>query len=235
MGSSGVAGFIVVRPGVPRDFLGSLGSLGCTVRRGVHLVTLGSLEYVLRVVGFVRGRCVYCGTQSGSSGSSGVAGFIIMHPLCRRVRQVLLGSLGCALGVVEFIWGRLVHLDAPWVSSHSSALSGFIGVHPGGLRVRCVHWGAPSWSLGSSRFSVFIGVRRVSVHWGAPWWLSGADRFTPWESPRSSGFIGVRVGGRRVHMGSLECALGVVRFILCHWVHWGMHWGSSGVAQLIGV
>ena len=39
----------------------------------------------------------------------------------------------------------------------------------------------------------------------------------------------MRLGGRRVHPGSLE------GFILCHWVHWGTHWGSSGVAQFIGV
>ena len=125
-------------------------------------------------------------------------------------------------------------------------------MRPGCRRVCPRSLGLLGCTLGVSGFAVFIGVlpRGRWVHPGSLGLLGcavyryigvrlggcrGADRFTPWESPRSSGFIGVRVGGRRVHMGSLECALGVVRFILCHWVHWGMHWGSSGVDQLISV
>ena len=55
------------------------------------------------------------------------------------------------------------------------------------------------------------------------------------------GFIGVRSGVRRFHpglLGSLGCALGIVRFIRGRWVHRGAPWwssGSSGVAEFIGV
>ena len=38
----------------------------------------------------------------------------------------------------------------------------------------------------------------------------------------------MRLGGSRVHPGTLGCALGVVGFIQCRWVHWGTSWGSSG-------
>ena len=58
---------------------------------------------------------------------------------------------------------------------------------------------------------------------------------------RGAGFIGVRHGNHRFHMGALHlsgCALGVVEFIRDCWVRRGAPWvstGSSLVAGYIGV
>ena len=192
-GSSGVAAFIGVCPG----------------GRRVHPMSLGSLGSALGVVGFIRGRWVYCGALRASSRcdlevycSSAIAGFIVVHPGGRSVRWVAWcaywGLLGTS-GVTGFMgvrpWGRLVH----------QGLLGSLGCV---LKVVVFIWCAP-WVNG------FIRVRYV--YWGAPLGLSGLSGI--------AGFIGVCTGGRRFHQGSLRSlgyALGVVGFILGHW---GAPWG----------
>ena len=89
-GSSGVAGFIGLRPGGRRDHPDTLGSLGC----------------VLGVIGFILGSWVHWSASWESSGSSGTVGLIGVR---LGVRRVNLGSLGCALGVVGFVQGRWGH------------------------------------------------------------------------------------------------------------------------------
>ena len=51
-------------------------------------------------------------------------------------------------------------------------------------------------------------MRGRCVHLGSPWWLPGSFGVSefimaPWRSSGSSLFIGVRPGGRRVHLVSL--------------------------------
>ena len=77
-----------------------------------------------------------------SSGSSGLAGFIVVHSGCRlgvtclsRVHPGSMGSFWCALGIVEFIRGRWVACGAYWGSLGSSGAAGFIGVRPCGSLV----------------------------------------------------------------------------------------------------
>ena len=128
--SSGVAGFIGVRPtvhrvhpgsGTPWGSSGSIGTVGFTRVRpeslGVHSGWLGSL-----------------GSVFGSSGSFGVIGFPrVSHggpwvtsvlfglnwvrPGFRWVHSVCFGSCGCVLGVVRFFEGCWIHPGAPWGSS----------------------------------------------------------------------------------------------------------------------
>ena len=69
-------------------------------------------------------------------------------------------------------------------------------------------------------------IRGRCVNWNSPWGSSGSSAVA-W-------FIGVRLGGRRVHPGSLRYALGVVVFIRCRWVNWGASWGSSGSSGVVG-
>ena len=66
--------------------------------------------------------------------------------------------------------------------------------------------------------------------------------YTPWGSSVSLGvaeLIGVRSGCRRVRsvsLGSLGYVVVVVAFVRGLWIHWGVHWissGSFGVAPLI--
>ena len=75
-------------------------------------------------------------------------------------------------------------------------------------------------------------MRGRLVHWAAPWVPSG--------SSGDAGFTGVRLGGYRVHpgsLGSLRCALDAVGFIRGRWFHreapWGLS-GSSGFARFTG-
>ena len=81
------------------------------------------------------------------SGSSGVAGFIVVRVCARRVHAgsgfigvrpgacrahvVSLSLLVCALGVVRFIRGSWVHWGAPWGSLGSSRVAALYRVHPG--------------------------------------------------------------------------------------------------------
>ena len=73
-GSSGVAGFTGVRP-------------------GVHPVLLGSMEYALSVFMFIQDHWVYWSPPWVSPGSSIVAGFNGVRPVVRRVYSGSLGSL----------------------------------------------------------------------------------------------------------------------------------------------
>ena len=194
--SSGFAEFIEVHPWGPWGH-------GCT----------------MEVVGFIRGSCVNFCALWGSSGSSGVATFIVVRPECRRVHP---GSFGCALTVVGFI---------PGLWRCALGLVGFIlghwvhWVHPGCCLVH------PGWlvSLGCALGVVGL-LRCLWVHWGAPWETSGSS----WVA----GFIGMRPRCRLVHPGSLcsfGCVLEVVGLIR---VDWGAPWGSSGssvAAGFIGV
>ena len=97
-GSSGVTGFIVVCPGGRRVHPGSLGSFGCT----------------LEDVWFIRGRCIHPEARRRSSGSSRFAGFIEVRSGGRGDAPGSLRSSGCAVGVVGFMRGRWVHLGTPW-------------------------------------------------------------------------------------------------------------------------
>ena len=115
----------------------------------------------------------------------GVAGYIVVGPVCRPVCSESLDGLGYATG-----------------TSDSFGVAVFIGVRPGGCRLR---WG---WlgSLGCSlvvigfvrgRWVHFVGVvcfvRLNWVHWCAPWvWLGSFS---------VSGFLGVRPGILRDRSG----------------------------------
>ena len=129
-----------------------------------------------------------------------------------------MGSLGCALEVVWFVHGFIgMHPEvvwfirgcwgAPWVypgplGSFGCALA-IVGFIQGSL----VHWGARCSSTGLSGVAGFIGVR------------PGGGRDHPGSLVVAS--IRVRLLGRRVHLGSLLCALGVVGVIQGLWVYWG--------------
>ena len=98
-----------------------------------------------------------------------------------------------------------------WVSSGLTADAGIYGVRPDGRQVHpgftWVRPGLGVHSWGSSVSSGVVGyIRRVS-----------------------SGVAWVRPGCRRVHPGSLICALVVIGFIL---VQWGAPWGSSGSSRV---
>ena len=103
-GSSVIAWFIGVRPGIRLVHPGSLGSLGC----------------VLGIFGFIR---IDWGAFEGSSGSSGVAGFIGLRPGVVGfigLRPGVVGFIhgrwvqwGCALAVARSISGRWVHCGPP--------------------------------------------------------------------------------------------------------------------------
>ena len=138
-GSAGDTGFIRVRPVGRRVLPGSLRSLGCAL--GVfgfiqgHWVPPWVSSGSSGVAGFIvvhSGRRL--GVPCGTLGSSKVAGFTGVHPGCRRVHPGLLGSLGCPLGIVGFIRDRWVHWVAHlWLLS-LSGVAKFIGghrVHPG--------------------------------------------------------------------------------------------------------
>ena len=136
LSSSRFAEFTGVRRMGRRDHPASLGSLGF------------DMVFSLGVVRYIRCHWVHRGAPWESFGSSGVAGFTGVRPVCRRFHPGSLGSLGCAQGIVGFIWvvffpgvrplgvGIIrvgwVHLDAPLVSSGSS---GFSGVRPWSPRV----------------------------------------------------------------------------------------------------
>ena len=112
---------------------------------GVHWVHPGSLcslpcaEVVIGFIGYILVRCVHSCAPMGSLGSSGVAGFTLVHSRCH---PGWLGSLGCTLGVVGFIrvrtrvcpLGRWVHSGT--LGSLGSALGvvgffGFTVIRPG--------------------------------------------------------------------------------------------------------
>ena len=119
-GSSWVAGYIGLCPGGRRVHQVSLGySLLVFELIQGRQIHLGSLGCSLGIVGFIRCRWVHFG-------SSGIAGFIGMLPVDRRVDLGYLGSLVTALGVVGFIRGRWVHSFRPWGSPGSSGFAGFI-------------------------------------------------------------------------------------------------------------
>ena len=254
-GSYRADGFIGVRPGACQFHAGSL-VVGLTAVTGNICVRPEGLVLIL-------GRWVYWGAPTGSLGSSGVTGFIGVHPWSCRVCAGSLGSWGCALGVVGFIRGRRVHWNAPCWSSGSSAVAGFIGVHLGDCRVHpgsldslgCalgvvgfirgfgVHWGA-HWcvpvhpvSLGSLGFALgvvgFIRGRRV--HWGARRVHLRLRSSLGFTIEVAARFIGERPGGRPVRPGSLGCAIVIVGFIWGYWVHCGVPKGSLSVVGFIGV
>ena len=134
-----------------------------------------------------------------SSYSSVVTWFNWVRPWCRRVHLVSLGSLGCAQGVVGFI-------QSHW----------YIGVQPGSRRVHPGSLGSLGCALGVLRF--------ILVHLSAPRGSSGLSGVLG-----SSGVAvctGVRPERRRVQLGSLRCAQGVVVFIQVCWVFLGAPWGS---------
>ena len=178
----------------------------------------------------MRGRCVLWGAPWESSGSSwaivldlGIVVFLeSLGPLWCALRfvgyvrvclvqwvtplgrQGSLGSLWCAIEVDGFIRGRWSVWGAPWVSSGSSGITDLIGVHPAGRPVRPGSFGC---ILGVVWVAGFIVVRprdrRVSHD-------------SLWCTLRVVGFIEVRPGGGRGHLGSLcslGCALGVVRSV----------------------
>ena len=185
------------------------------MRRRVYSRSLSSFAYALRVVGFIRSRCVHSGAPWGTSDPLEGVGFIQVHPGGRWFiggRWVHRGSLG-SLGVIWFIRVRLavcrvhsVSLYAPLVSSGSFGVVRFIWVRPGGRRINSATLGSFGCSLGVVGF-----LRGRWVHSGSPWGLS--DSF--W----GVGFIRVRSWGRWVHwgsFGSIECALSVDGFVGGH-------------------
>ena len=135
LGSSGVAEFTRVRS------LRSSWVVGFTrVRRScrwIHPCSLGSLFFVLGVIGFIRGLWVHSGSPCGSLGSSVVVGFIRVRPSDSWGARW--GSLSTS-GVVRFIrvrpWGRCVH------SGSLSTLRFALGV-VGYIRDRLFHEGSP--------------------------------------------------------------------------------------------
>ena len=102
-GSSRVARFIGVRPGV----------FGFIRASWVHSESLGSLGCALGVVGFILRRWVHWGCALGATGSIPGRQVLGVRPGGRLVHQGSLGSLGYALGVVGFICD---HWSAPWGS-----------------------------------------------------------------------------------------------------------------------
>ena len=187
-GSTGVNGFIRVRPVGRLVLPGSLRSLGCA------LGVVGLFRMRPELVWFIRGRWVHRGSLWGSSSFFRAAGFIPV-----RFRG--------------FIPGRWVHWGSPWCSSCSSGFAGFIGVV---IQVRWVNWCAPLlvgfiWvHMGASwGFGVCPEGRRVRA-------VSQCLLECSWGSLGLcvvAGFIGVRPGGRGVHPCSLGCDMGVVVFI----------------------
>ena len=75
------------------------------------------------------------------------------------------------------------------------------------------------------------GGRRVNrgrwVLWGAPWGSLGSLECVLGivRFIRTVELIWVRLVGRKVHLGTLGCALGVVRFVRGHRGNWGSHLG----------
>ena len=120
------------------------------------------------------------------------------------------------------------------MSLRSSVVVGFTRVRPGG------HWVHPGY-LRSLRCALVI----VGFIWGRL-----VQSSSPWGSLGSSGFVWFtreRPGGRWVHaccwvhprsFGSLGCAVRVVGFIWCRWVHMGARlesMGSSGIVMFTRV
>ena len=68
-------------------------------------------------------------------------------------------------------------------------------------------------------------IRASWVHWSSPWVLAGLSGV--------AGFIGVRPGIRRVNLGLLWSALGIVRFCYCRWIYCGASLGSSGSSGVV--
>ena len=162
-----VTGFIVVHPGGRRVNSGFAGFIGVhPVGRRSLPGMLGSLEYALGDVGFIRCHWVLCGAPLGSSfffqshwihsgtpwrlsGSSMVAGLIEVHPGCRGIHLGLLGSLECVVG-----------------SSSSFRVPGFIVVPPGSRQDH-------SGSLGSLGCTLGV-VGFIRDRWTAPCRSSGS-------------------------------------------------------------
>ena len=220
------------------------------MRRGGRKVqpgSLSSLEFTLRVLGFIRCCWFHGSSPWGLSCTSRVCGFTRVRPGSFRVHSATLGSLGCALGVVGFIRDRWVHCSAPLVV-------GFI-------RGRCVNCVVPWGTSDSSGAAVFTGVRSVvrpvhpwslgslaccHVHPGLLGSLGCALRVHPAVAEFTGGSSGsswvpwfnvVRHGWRPIHqgsLGSLGCTLQVVGFIRVFWVHWGATWASSDSSRVAG-
>ena len=176
------------------------------------------------------------GAHWGSSGSSGDAGLIGVHPGDRRVRPGSLDFLGYVLGVVGYVRGRWVHWGAPWKSSGTSCVGSLIRVHPGVHRVRPGSFGCALGVIGSSGVpGLIVGVCPIDcrVSLGSLGYAQVVVGFTA-----VAGFIYVRPDGGRGHPGSLcslGCALGCVQSALGHL---GAPLGSSvsfAVARFIGV
>ena len=217
-GSSGVVGFARIRS-------------GCL---WVHPASLGSHALPLGVVRFTRVLWVHSGTLWGSLGSSRIDEFIRVRPWGHWGRWFHSGtswghwvhpgsmdSLGFSLELVGFILSRWVDSGSPLGSS------GVVGF------TRLRHWGR--WvhpeTLGFALGYVWF-IRDRWVHSGSPWGslsssgLLGFTRVRRWVLPRSFGLLGcaqVVVGFTGVRpwgsSGSLWCAMGVVGFIQCRWIH----------------
>ena len=139
--SSGIVGFIRVRPGchwvhsrafasLARD-LGVVGYIrGRWVIRalsGLNAELLRLPAYatcVLGIVRFVRSCWIHSRAPWRSLGSSGDVRFARARRWGRCVHPGSLGSLGCVLGVNGFIWGSCVHSPSPRGSSCSSVVVG---------------------------------------------------------------------------------------------------------------
>ena len=123
LGSSGVVGFIRVRPA---------GRLVCSGVRWVHPRWLGSLRFALGFVWFIGGRWVHSGSPCGPLDSSGVVGFTRFRFRDSWVHAVSLGSLGYVMEDAGFLRGRCVHSSSPWRSMGSSRVVKFTWVRPWG-------------------------------------------------------------------------------------------------------
>ena len=92
--------------------------------------SLGSLEFALGVVGFIRGRLEHWGLPWVLIRSTGVVGFTWVRDGCRCAHKGMLSSLRFALGFDAFIQGRWVLSDSPRGSFDSiwSSLGFALGV-----------------------------------------------------------------------------------------------------------
>ena len=124
------------------------------------------------------------------------------------------------------------------MSSGSSYVARFLRVRPRCRQVRTggwVGWGAPCGPLGSFGAAGFIGVSPGVVEIIRVRWVHLVTLLGCSGSLGIAGFIAVFPGGCRVHpvsLGSLGCALGVLRFIRGCWFHCGTPCGSKNTSHL---